>query len=108
MALREFTDSRGTTWTAWDVPPHRVYTPVRSTADRRKIDAGKWSPERRAGGDRRRGGPCELARGWVCFTAGAEKRRLYPPPAGWDACSDQELEELCAGAESKPAAAVAG
>jgi hypothetical protein len=49
----------------------------------------------------------ELARGWVCFTSGTEKRRLYPPPAGWEDCSDAELEALCAGAESKPATAAA-
>lgn len=109
MALREFTDSRGTTWTAWDVPPHRVYTPARSGEERRQTATPGWTPERRAGADRRRSGSSGLARGWVCFTSGAEKRRLYPPPAGWDACSDQELEALCAGAESKPAAAaVAG
>jgi hypothetical protein len=37
-----------------------------------------------------------LQGGWVCFTSGREKRRLYPPPQGWDACSDAELEALCA------------
>jgi hypothetical protein len=105
MALREFTDSNGITWTAWDVPPHRVYTPERSGMDRRNTEAATYASERRSGGDRRRGGPCELARGWVCFTSGEEKRRLYPPPAGWDACSDQELEALCASAESRRAAA---
>lgn len=109
MALREFTDSRGTTWTAWDVPPHRVYTPARSGVDRRKRERSAWSPERRTGGDRRRSGAGALARGWVCFTCGSEKRRLYPPPDGWEARSDEELEALCASAESKPApAAVAG
>jgi hypothetical protein len=107
MALREFRDSRGNSWTAWDVPPHRVYTPARAGRDRRKREASGSLPERRAGGDRRRGGPMELARGWVCFASGAEKRRLYPPPADWDARSDEELEALCAGAESRTATAAA-
>lgn len=107
MALREFTDSTGNTWTAWDVPPHRVYAPARSEVDRRGKVIPGWTPERRSAGDRRRGGPTSLARGWVCFASGAEKRRLYPPPAGWEACSDAELEALCASAESKPAAPAA-
>ena len=36
----------------------------------------------------------------VCFTAGEEKRRLYPPPPAWDAVSDAELEALCARAQA--------
>ena len=107
MALREFTDSAGITWTAWDVPPHRVYTPARAGVDRRKTVTPGWSQERRTGGDRRRRGPCELARGWVCFASSAEKRRLYPPPPDWEAYSDEELEALCASADSRTAAPVA-
>lgn len=98
MALREFTDSRGIAWTAWDVPPHRVYTPARAESDRRIAETPGYAPERRAGGGRRRGGPTELARGWVCFTSGAERRRLYPPPEDWEARTDEELEAMCADA----------
>jgi hypothetical protein len=47
MALREFTDSRGTTWTAWDVPPHRLYTQQRAGTDRRTRVVPGWTPERR-------------------------------------------------------------
>lgn len=100
MALREFTDSRGTTWTAWDVPPHRVFERARSGADRRVTVTPGYTPERRAARDRRRRvmHP-HLAGGWVCFTSAREKRRLYPPPAGWDAASEAELEALCARAD---------
>lgn len=105
MALREFTDSRGTAWTAWDVPPHRVYAQPRSGADRRVTVTPGYTPERRAGHDRRRRvmHP-QLQGGWVCFTSGREKRRLAPPPPGWDACSDAELEALCARAAGGGAA----
>jgi hypothetical protein len=97
MALREFRDSRGVEWTAWDVPPHRVYTNARSGGERRTRVTANYTPERRTGRDRRRRvvHP-HLQAGWVCFTAGREKRRLYPPPPHWHAASDQELEALCA------------
>ena len=100
MALREFTDSRGTAWTAWDVPPHRVYTPARTGVERRKTVVPGWTPERRSNPDRRlRLAHPELVGGWICFAARDEKRRLSPPPAQWDACSDAELEALCAQAQ---------
>lgn len=104
MALREFTDSRGTSWTAWDVPPHRVYTPARSRVERRTRVVPGYAPERRRGLDRRmRIMHPELTGGWVCFVSGREKRRLYPPPERWDAASDEELEALCAQAHDQPA-----
>lgn len=101
MALREFTDSRGTAWTAWDVPPHRVYTRARSGADRRARVVPGYTPERRAQRDRRmRVMHPELVGGWVCFASPREKRRLFPPPPQWHAATDQELEALCQQAET--------
>jgi hypothetical protein len=96
MALREFKDSRGTAWTAWDVPPHRTYQRPRTVADRRQTVTPGYTPERRSSRDRRRRitNP-HLQAGWICFTAGPQKRRLYPPPPGWDTASDAELEALC-------------
>lgn len=95
MALREFTDSRGTAWTAWDVPPHRVYTTDRSGTDRRQRVIPGYTPERRVRDRRMRVMHPELVGGWVCFASGQEKRRLYPPPPEWHAASDEELEALC-------------
>ena len=97
MALREFRDSRGTEWTAWDVPPHRVFPTARSGADRRTTMTPGYSPERRSNRDRRRRvvSP-HLQAGWVCFTSAREKRRLYPPPPEWHQATDEELEALCA------------
>jgi hypothetical protein len=95
MALREFTDSRGTAWTAWDVPPHRVFEQSRGRAERRTTVTPGYQPERRTGRERRRRitNP-HLQAGWVCFTSAREKRRLYPPPPAWDAATDAELEAL--------------
>jgi len=104
MALREFTDSRGTAWTVWDVPPHRVYARPRSGVERRVTATPSPTPERRVNPDRRR--PLmhpHLQAGWICFTSEVEKRRLYPPPPGWHQASDAELEALCARAERGPA-----
>jgi hypothetical protein len=103
MALREFTDSRGTAWTAWDVPPHRVYTQPRAGVERRRTVVPGWTPERRSMRDRRlRLTHPELTGGWVCFAARDEKRRLSPPPADWESRSDAELEALCVQARNQP------
>jgi hypothetical protein len=100
MALREFTDSRGTAWTVWDVPPHRVFAQPRSGVERRTRTVAGWSPERRVRRDRRvQVLHPELVGGWVCFASGREKRRLFPPPPEWHAGTDRELEALCRRAE---------
>ena len=96
MALREFRDSQGRAWTAWDVPPPRTYSHNRSGADRRVTPTPGYRPERRVTERRRRTLMAGLERGWVCFQSdAAEKRRLAPPPAGWDALADEELRDLC-------------
>lgn len=105
MALREFTDSSGTAWTAWDVPPHRVYTQQRAGTDRRTQAVPGWTPERRMRDRRMQLRHPELSGGWVCFTSEREKRRLSPPPAEWDAASEAELEALCAQARQQPVSA---
>jgi hypothetical protein len=101
MALREFTDSRGTPWTAWDVPPHRVYTSTRSGVERRTTVVPGYAPERRTLRERRmRVRHPGLVGGWVCFSSSSEKRRLFPPPPEWHAATDEELEALCQRAEN--------
>ncbi|HET6229648.1 MAG TPA: hypothetical protein VFE05_06160 [Longimicrobiaceae bacterium] len=95
MALREFKDSTGTDWLAWDVPPLRRYPQARESADRRVQPTPGFTPERRVSPDRRVRRATGLESGWVCFQSAAEKRRLVPPPRGWDAYSDRELEGLC-------------
>ena len=96
MAIREFTDTQGTAWTAWNVPPPRSYEPPRSGSDRRVQTTPGYAPERRSGQDRRRRVvPPELLNGWICFESANEKRRLMPPPDGWETSADADLANLC-------------
>ena len=98
MAYRTFTDSTGLEWHAWDVKPQAL---ERRTTERRQGVRRIEFVDRRHGSDRRvtagqwtilRSG---LARGWLCFDAEAERRRLTPIPADWDRCSLDELEAYC-------------
>jgi hypothetical protein len=73
MAVREFTDSRGVDWRAWDVTPTHMH-PVTRGEDYM----------------------AHLQDGWLVFESGLEKRRLEAPyPGNWNTLPIQELEELC-------------
>jgi hypothetical protein len=66
---RAFTDVRGVTWDVYAVYPE-----------------ARLSPHSQLKGT--------FPQGWLCFDAGAEKRRLSPIPENWQAQSDDELERL--------------
>jgi hypothetical protein len=73
MAVREFTDSRGVDWRAWDVTPTHMH-PVTRGEDYM----------------------ANLQDGWLVFESGLEKRRLEAPyPGDWNSLPIQELEALC-------------
>ena len=73
MAVREFTDSRGVDWRAWDVTPMHMH-PVTRGEDYM----------------------ANLQDGWLVFESGREKRRLEAPyPGNWNTLPIPELEELC-------------
>lgn len=73
MAVREFTDSRGVDWRAWDVTPTHMH-PVTRGEDYM----------------------ANLQDGWLVFECGREKRRLEAPyPRAWSTLPLPELEELC-------------
>ena len=79
MPVREFTDSRGRRWRAWDVTPESIHPQTK--------------------------GEDYLAEayrdGWVVFEeiASGEKRRLTPLPANWHRLPEEELELLLDEAE---------
>ena len=73
MAVREFTDSRGVDWRAWDVTPSHMH-PVTRGEDYM----------------------ANLQDGWLVFESGREKRRLESPyPRNWSTLPISELEEMC-------------
>lgn len=79
MAVREFATRDGRQWRAWDVTPDSIEPLTR---------AEDYLAE------------C-YRDGWVVFETidGSEKRRLCPPPYGWEHRSDAHLEELVARAD---------
>jgi hypothetical protein len=79
VAVREFTDSKGVAWRAWDVTPESIH-PITKAEDY-LADCYR--------------------EGWIVFETvdGGDKRRLCPPPVGWSDFSAAELEELVAKSE---------
>ena len=73
MATRDFTDSKGVAWKAWDVTPTHLHPITRAEAYMEP-----W------------------AGGWLAFECANEKRRLAAPyPANWAECDLERLELLC-------------
>ena len=79
MSIREFTDSAGVAWRAWNITPEKIH-PVTKAEDY-LADCYQL--------------------GWIVFEtkAGDQKRRLCPFPADWNQRSDIDLRELLAKAE---------
>lgn len=82
MAVREFADSSGRQWRAWDVAPDELNP---RTKDEDYLAQLYFT-------------------GWIVFEAtdGGDKRRLYPIPRGWDELPEAELEVLLRKAEIVP------
>lgn len=73
MAMREYTDGRGTRWTVWSVSSDALHPATRSEDFLR-----------------------QFASGWLCFeSVDGQKRRLIEYPEGWDSLPDEALGELC-------------
>jgi hypothetical protein len=89
--VREFRDRRGREWRAWEVTPESVHPQTKAVDYLSDCFKG----------------------GWLVFETvdGREKRRLCPPPHGWDQRAETDLERLVdqaeilrpAGAKRKPA-----
>ena len=98
MGYRIFKDSHGTEWQTWDVVPRLA---ERRVSDRRLKPSSSPVIERRRREDRRtKSGQrpsltSGLGKGWLCFEAALEKRRLTPIPGDWERCGTSRLEEYC-------------
>ena len=82
MAVREFTDSSGREWRAWDVTPDELSP---RTKDEDYLAQLYYT-------------------GWIVFEAAdsGDKRRLYPIPKAWNELPVAELEVLLRKAEVVP------
>lgn len=104
MGYRDFRDSEGRRWQAWDVVPQLG---ERRSGPRRASGKGGRASDRPGGIDRRSGMDRRilvtrrptlgegLGQGWLCFESGTEKRRLVPIPADWMRCRESKLEDYC-------------
>ena len=82
MAVREFTDSAGREWRAWDVTPDELSPRTKDEDYLAQL----------------------YHTGWIVFEtrSGDDKRRLYPVPKGWGELPDAELVVLLEKAEVVP------
>jgi hypothetical protein len=103
---RTFRDDAARLGNAWDVHPAWG---ERRTRDRR-LRAAALPPairERRSLQRRQEQGlrislPPRLARGWIAFECGDERRRVAPIPDGWSELDEPSLLTLWRGAEELP------
>jgi hypothetical protein len=91
MAHRTFVDRDGRAWQVWSVQPTKVErrdraAPIDTVDDRREQAEYRVVL-----------GP-DMAKGWLCFQSGAEKRRLAPFPRNWESLEDRELWTLLSAA----------
>lgn len=104
--MRRFVDNSGQQWTVWEVRPGRVLTGAagerRQGSERRGEAAPDPIIERRRVGERRTrvrariaGVAAPFVDGWLTFQTGAQRRRLAPVPADWEAMPPSTLDELC-------------
>ncbi|HEX6598322.1 MAG TPA: hypothetical protein VF034_03300 [Gemmatimonadaceae bacterium] len=78
MSVREFTDSNGIEWRAWDVTPEHMHPATRSEDFMSNLQDG-----------------------WLTFESATDKRRLAAPyPSDWTTYRIPDLEALCARAKS--------
>lgn len=100
MALRSFTAPDGAVWQVWQVEPAVASIPERRVMDRRSPDPVLlYKGEERRKAERRKGGrrpgllQGEFEKGWLVFECENAKKRLAPPPEGWDSCPECDLVE---------------
>ena len=99
MTYRRFCDRSGTNWEVWQITPKRV---DRRRSERRADEPGRSVSavqlERRSGERRVAYSPGfsrvsrGFEKGWLCFAAGRETRRLAPVPGRWFEASPEQLE----------------
>lgn len=103
---RIFRDDAARLWNAWDV--HPIWG-ERRVEQRRLVEGrppvalnNRRRKDRRSGTGLRIALPPRLARGWIAFEYGDERRRVAPIPDGWADLTDEGLRALWRTAEELP------
>jgi hypothetical protein len=79
MALREFVGDDGKEWQVWDTHP-TVPPPVAKPVSDGVAEIARISKKRE--------------RGWLTFTAEADRRRLSPIPKDWETADEESLKAM--------------
>ncbi len=95
MPLREFPDSLGRMWQAWDTYPrgsdHAGSAFAKYVANLPTRESGQPSTV-----------PEEYETGWLTFKLDNARRRLTPIPAGWESADDAALRGYLDSAQESP------
>ncbi len=98
MSLREFADSSGNVWQAWDTHPQRIehlkkgesaFTRFVATTAKREGTEPTTVRE-------------QYSEGWLTFKLASTRRRLAPIPDGWERAEDATLQRYLGLASEAP------
>ena len=84
MALRDFVGDDGKAWQVWDTHPS-IPTPNAKPSPDAIAEIARISKKRE--------------RGWLTFTADADRRRLSPIPKNWETADEADLRAMLAAAD---------
>jgi len=87
MPLREFADSLGRVWQAWDTHPTAIGHPTKGESAFTRLVASTAKREGTEPATVRE----QYAEGWLTFRLANARRRLAPIPPGWDGADDSTL-----------------
>ena len=87
MALREFADSLGRTWQAWDTYPGGTGAPLQKDSLFSKYMADVPTRAGKQLGEVR----TQYEAGWLTFKGAGERRRLAPIPHDWEVADEATM-----------------
>ena len=98
MPLREFADSLGRVWQAWDTRPSSLGHLTKGESAFTRFVATTAKREGKEPTTVRE----QYAEGWLTFRLENARRRLAPIPAGWDGADDSTLQRYLNSAIDAP------
>ncbi|HEY8851377.1 MAG TPA: hypothetical protein VIM36_04285 [Gemmatimonadaceae bacterium] len=98
MPMREFADSLGQVWQAWDTHPKGVGHLSKGESAFTRFVANTAKREGREPTTVRD----QYAAGWLTFKLANDRRRLTPIPDGWELADDATLQRYLGSASDAP------